>query len=49
MFMSRLINILSQDSVVPVSHVVLMELLQKFIFLMVNGEERISHHGKTSA
>lgn len=46
---SRLIDVLSQDSVVPVSCVGLLELLQKFMFLMVNGEERTSHHRKTSA
>lgn len=35
MFMSRLVNVLSRDFVVPVSHVGLIELPQTFMFLMV--------------
>lgn len=34
-FMSRLVNVLSRDFVVPVSCVGLLELPQKFMFLMV--------------
>lgn len=46
MFMSRLINVLSQDFVVPV-YVGLIELPQKFMFLMVMGKREFPIIGRS--
>lgn len=46
MFMFRLVNVLYLDFVVPVSCVGLIELLQKFMFLMVIGKEEFPIIGR---